>query len=263
MREVTKAFVGGSTGLALLLGALVGTTSAGAVCGPDAVLAGTTCIDKYEASVWYVPKALSTLIGKIRAGTATLADLTSAKAQAAGVHQVGLTDLGSDWNATPVKCPLHGTGCLDVYAVSIPGITPSSFASWFRAAAAARNAWKRLPTNQEWQVAALGTPEDECNLEVDHPVPTPTDPKCVSDVGAFDMVGNLAEWVAEWVPRADACGSALFNGDGFGGENCFHGADLDSGPAALVRGSNGVFAVNARRSSPGGGERSLGFRGAR
>ena len=28
MREVTKAFVGGSTGLALLLGALVGTTSA-------------------------------------------------------------------------------------------------------------------------------------------------------------------------------------------------------------------------------------------
>ena len=36
---------------------------------------------------------------------------------------------------------------------------PSGFFSWFQAAAAARNSFKRLPTNAEWTVAALGTPD--------------------------------------------------------------------------------------------------------
>src|SRR5262249_41000155 len=30
---------------------------------------------------------------------------------------------------------------------------------------------------------------------------------CVSADGAFDMVGNVWEWVAEWVPRSTGCGT--------------------------------------------------------
>ena len=115
-------------------------------------------------------------------------------------------------------------------------------------------------------MAALGTPDGlpDCNvvLSPDDIDPTGSHPKCVSEVGAFDMVGNLAEWVAEWVPRATTCGGALFPPE-FTGENCFHGADTAFGPAPLVRGTDGVFAVNAVRTSPGGGETTLGFRGAR
>jgi len=37
---------------------------------------------------------------------------------------------------------------------------------------------------------------------------------CKSRFGAFDMVGNLLEWVADWVPiLSGSCGSALFAGD--------------------------------------------------
>ena len=36
---------------------------AGAQCPPDSVESGTVCMDKYEASVWYVPPTL-VLVGK-------------------------------------------------------------------------------------------------------------------------------------------------------------------------------------------------------
>ena len=53
------------------------------------------------------------------------------------------------------------------------------------------------------------------------------------------MVGNLAEWVADWVPRSTACpGWASFSDD----HMCLAGAsDSLSGPGALIRG--GAFAV--------------------
>jgi collagen triple helix repeat protein len=116
-------------------------------CPQDSVLTGTTCIDKYEASVWETTNAA--LIASIRNGTVTSADLTAAGAVQRGVAS---DDYG-------LGCPDTGNGCLDFYAVSIPGVTPSAFLSWFQAAAAARNARKRLPSNAEWQAAALGTPD--------------------------------------------------------------------------------------------------------
>ena len=96
-------------GLALTI-AGVGAASAG--CPPDSVRSGPVCMDKYEASVWYVPRSQTTLIGAIQKGTATLADLTGAAA--AGVRQVGLTVT----DALPY-CPVTGNGCVDVYAVSV------------------------------------------------------------------------------------------------------------------------------------------------
>src|SRR5262245_43087311 len=58
-------------------------------CGPDAVLAGTVCLDRYEASVWRVPEPTTvnaSLLRRIRVGTAARADLI-----AGGATQLGLS----------------------------------------------------------------------------------------------------------------------------------------------------------------------------
>src|SRR5207247_8192005 len=62
-------------------------------CGPDAVVAGTVCLDTYEASVWRVPNPTTTnanLVNKIQFGRATHADL-----MAGGATQLGTT--GDDY----------------------------------------------------------------------------------------------------------------------------------------------------------------------
>jgi len=222
--------------------------AAPAPCPPDSVLSGTVCIDTYEASLWLVPPGETKLIRKIKAGTATLADL-----QAQGVQRgLVLGDLGLD-------CPVDGAGCLNVYAVSIAGVTPAAFVSWFQATAAARNASKRLPTSAEWQAAALGTPDTggaddgatTCNTDNLVPGVTATGSRsaCVSDVGAFDTVGNFYEWVADWVPLSTVCVGWTFKDDVM----CLAGASAIFGPGALIRGGTfgnftgaGVFAVDGR-----------------
>jgi hypothetical protein len=106
-------------------------------CSGDSVKSGTVCIDKYEASVWYVPPTQR------------------------------------------------------LHAASIRGVIPAGSINWFQAAATARNSLNRLPTNQEWQVAAPGTPDDiSRNVSSAGVANTGSLPACVSDVGAFDMVGN-------------------------------------------------------------------------
>lgn len=259
----------------LMLGLAASASAEGKTCPSDSVAVGPACVDTYEASVWEVPPDSTGLIIKIKAGKATLADLTSPVAVERGVVQRGVAS--DDYGA---GCPATGNGCKDFYAVSIPGVTPSSFLTWFRAAAAARNSGKRLPTNQEWQAAALGTPDPgvsdagsaDCNtkngagLGFDAVVPTGSRGNCVSDVGAFDMVGNLWEWVAEWVPLSTVCVPALFESD----LNCLAGASTAAGPGALIRGGffdnggtgAGVFAVFGD-STPSRADNGIGFRAAR
>jgi formylglycine-generating enzyme required for sulfatase activity len=212
-------------------------------------------VDKYEASVWETTNA--NLIRKIRRGTVTLADLL-----AAGATQHG--ESSDDYGA---GCPDTGNGCVNFYAVSIAGVTPSRYITWFQAAAAARNAGKRLLTNAEWQAAAFGTPDGApCVVSAGGPGPTGT-AGCVSDVGVFDMVGNLHEWVDLWLPQSTTClPSSLY---GTNDINCIAGASTNTGPGAVIRQGSfasgagaGVFGISAT-DMPTHSSDSIGFRAGR
>jgi formylglycine-generating enzyme required for sulfatase activity len=237
-------------------------------CPVDAVVSGAGCMDKFEASVWRVPNPTTvnkSLVGRIQRGRATAADL------AAG----GATQLGVSFTNNYAPCAANGQNCAnDIYAVSLPGVLPSANITWFQAEEACANAGKRLPTSAEWQMAANGTPDPgpdngttDCNTTgVDPTLTSPTGSRsaCVSARGAFDMVGNGAEWVADWVPASTSCpGWGGFSNDAM----CLAGASTTSNfPGALVRGGvgsplAGPLAVND--SPPSIGAAFIGFRCAR
>jgi hypothetical protein len=234
-------------------------------CPPDSVVSGTVCMDKYEASVWRIdPVAGAKVIKKVQQGKATEADL-----QAAGATQLGTA--GDNY----APCTDNGqTGCSDIFAVSLPGVTPARFITWFQAQQACKNSGKRLPSNAEWQAAVAGTPDlgldngtTDCNTaSASSVVPTGSRSNCVSTDGAFDMVGNLWEWVADWVPFSTACpGWGSFSNDVM----CLSGASTTGGPAALLRGgsfgdgpSAGPLAVSGG-GQPSASFSSVGFRCAR
>ena len=237
-------------------------------CPADSVLVGTTCVDTYKASVWEISPNNAALIAAVRNGTATLADL-----QASGVLR-GVN--GDDYN-----CNDDGNDCTDLYAASVADVLPSRVLTWFQAQQFCRASGKRLLTNAEWQSAAAGTPDPEtdnkstdCNtgaggLSVGVTA-TGSRSSCVSNAGAFDMVGNLYEWVGDWVPPATGCSTDLF---GAGDDNCMTidptSTFSPSGPAALIRGGGyrfgvkaGVFAVNGG-AQPSHVSGDIGFRCAR
>jgi len=236
-------------------------------CGHDAVMAGTVCLDKYEASVWRVPASTTTnvsLVKKIRSGSATRADLT-----AGGATQLGTA--GDDYD----PCATDGQNCADdIYAVSLPSEIPSAFVTWFQAQEACANSGKRLPTSAEWQVGANGTPDPgpdnrttDCNSVSNTVARTGSRSDCVSARGAFDMVGNMDEWVADWVPLSTECSSW----GGFSDDlMCLFGAStIGVGPGALLRGgdfrsgsSAGPFAV-VGSGGPSSSRAFIGFRCAR
>jgi formylglycine-generating enzyme required for sulfatase activity len=163
---------------------------------------------------------------------------------------------------------------------------PSSYITWFQAQQACFSVGKRLPTNAEWQGAAAGTPtsyepgvddgSNDCNTSTaDRAVPTGSRQNCVSSYGLFDMVGNMLEWVADWmqgsaVPFSPSLGTAgpNFGDDFMRGTNPAtvqgpHGTNFPSAPVrggGYIGGSGaGVFALNARFSpadfGPDGGFR--------
>jgi formylglycine-generating enzyme required for sulfatase activity len=126
--------------------------------------------------------------------------------------------------------------------VSLPSELPSAFISWFQAQEACANAGKRLPTSAEWQVGANGTPDPgpdngttDCNTASDQSATlTGARISCTSARGAFDMVGNLQELVADWLPATTTCpGWASFSND----QMCLAGASTTRNfPGAVVRG---------------------------
>ena len=240
-------------------------------CPPDAVLVGPTCVDTYEASVWQIPSTNTGLINKVKKGTAKLGDLTGG----------GATEISPSSSCSPAfpgTFPNNGQWTAPLYAVSVAGVHPTACVSWFQAAQACRLSGKRLLTNLEWQDAAAGTPDPgsspgagDCNTNTNSSaaVDTGSRANCKSSWGAFDMVGNVDEWVSDWVPLSTACPGW---GSGFNGDfQCLAGADTSStgGPGALVRGgrlvdrtSAGVFAVDGSIQPSDSGDGG-GFRCAR
>ena len=103
-------------------------------------------------------------------------------------------------NTTGKEFPDNGNVTLKLYACSSSGTQPSAHMTWFQAAAACALAGKHLCTNGEWQLAALGTPDDSfsCVLGKTYSEVTGNRKKCESLFGARDMVGNLTEWVDWW-----------------------------------------------------------------
>jgi hypothetical protein len=205
-------------------------------CAADAVVSGTVCMDKYEASVWRVPNPTTTnrsLVARIQAGRVR----SGAELVAAGATE--LVGYGAGY----APCASNGEQCGDVFAVSIQYAAPSRLITWFQAQQACKNSRKRLPSNTEWQAAVAGTPDPgpddrttTCATTGFGLAATGTRTTCVSADGVFDMVGNVAEWVADWVPRSETCGdwgsSLSPTGDG----QCLAGATTYGEPGALLRG---------------------------
>jgi formylglycine-generating enzyme required for sulfatase activity len=257
---------------ALLLASTAGAQGAKPLkkCPVDAVVSGTVCMDRYEASVWRVPDptgANKKLVNKIQQGKVKLTDLT-----AGGATQLGVT---SDDYA---PCADSGQNCTDdIYAVSLPGVTPSATVTWFQAQAACENARKRLPSNAEWQAAVAGTPDPgpdngttDCNTaSAGAAVATGSRTGCVSARGAFDMVGNLYEWVADWVPRSTTCDTWTTGVSPTGDAQCLAGAATTGEPGALLRGGNFAFGTDDGPlavigfDEPSFADGSIGFRCAR
>lgn len=270
MRQGTQAMV--MSAALVLLASTAGAQGAKPLskCAPDAVGAGTVCMDKYEASVWRIVGATGVnkgLVKKVTQGKATLADLAKG-----GAVQLGVA---SDDYA---PCADSGQNCADdIYAVSLVGVTPSSRMTWFQAHAACENARKRLPSNAEWQAGVIGTPDPgpdngstDCNTASTFAVaPTGSRSSCVSSRGAFDMVGNLYEWAADWVPRSTTCGTWGAGVSPTGDDQCLAGAATTGEPGALLRGGYFSFGTNAGPLSvlgsvvPSNVDSGLGFRCAR
>ena len=263
--------------LAVTLVALVAATSASAAplkCAADAVKAGNACVDKYEASIWSIdPIANKSLVKKVQSGKATLDDLTEA-----GATQ--LSPSNSCTPAYPMNFPANGNWTPvagssppspGVYAVSIPGVRPSTCITWFQAEQACAVSGKRLASNQEWQRAAAGTPDGApCVVSAMAAASTGANAGCLSQWGAYDMVGNVWEWVGGWVDKGN--NSCAFWPAAFGGDvSCVGGSGsaFSNLPGALIRGGSwgdaataGVFAVIGLHQ-PSDTDGAIGFRCAR
>ena len=216
-------------------------------CGPpvagtgEMVAAGAVCIDKYEASVWTQPNGGTQLTSNAQLDAAC-------------------PDNGQ---------PQGAADCEDFYARSVAAVVPANSITWFQAQQALANSGKRLSTNAEWQQAVSGTPDSSaCNVSTGPADNTGANTGCVSRFGAFDMVGNVWEWVADWDEQATF--DCVNWPAGFGSDvSCFGASEGDTStrlPGALARGGDfnsdaGRFALDASvRPSEAV---SFGFRGAR
>ncbi len=221
-----------------------------ATCPSDMVQVGPICVDKYEASVWD---------------------------DATGGNQV--TDLTTACNA-------NGSDCTGIYARSVGNVLPATNITWFQAQQACANVGKRLLTNAEWQMAAAGTPDPGANTDPASGCNTGTgnfpydnltantgaSANCQSRWGVNDMIGNVNEWVADWVQGDQGFGTGYNAGAGYNNDDIHAaplGTDANQFPAAVYRGGDanagegaGVFAFYASQG-PEAVFDNIGFRCAK
>lgn len=90
----------------------------------------------------------------------------------------------------------QNTNANECYAESVKDAQPWNYISLSQAQRMCAQAGKRLPTSAEWYRIALGTDASRCIIKNSAVERTGTE-ACVSGVGAYDMVGNVWEWVDE------------------------------------------------------------------
>jgi hypothetical protein len=112
----------------------------------------------------------------------------------------------------PAGWPLAGVAEIELYACSLPGLLPSGHLSWHRARWACEAQGKRLCHSDEYVLTcndAQGTwypwganlIPGVCNDPLGgagHKVATGSYPECTAGNGAYDLCGNMAEWVENW-----------------------------------------------------------------
>ncbi|HEY5594267.1 MAG TPA: SUMF1/EgtB/PvdO family nonheme iron enzyme [Nitrospiria bacterium] len=237
----------------------IGTSCVGNSASDSMVKVGPLCVDKYEASIWKNADGTGTAYGVF----------TGQVAYPAGFLATG------NWTTA-------------VYAVSKAKVLPSTGVTWFQAQQACALSGKRLLTNAEWQMAVAMTPDlgtdngkTDCAVGTANVVNTGSRSSCVSTWNVNDMVGNVWEWVADWIqgpdgdgvsgtwnPNAASTSSATYGSDGIYGINEAP-PSADRFPATLIRGgywgagtTAGVFTLSAI-VGPSFSGNDLGFRCAR
>ncbi len=190
------------------------------------------------------------------------------------------------------KCPHHNpvnlleteknANASECYAASVKGVQPWSYISLPQAQRMCAGAGKRLPKSDEWYRFALGTDSNSCIVKAVSRTNTGTE-GCVSSVGAFDVVGNMWEWVDEtvqgnmfkeralpeegYVSSVDASGVAITSAEN---PDELYGADYvwskNEGVFGMIRGGfygsdtdAGLYTVNASVGTSFGSQ-GVGFR---
>ncbi len=151
-------------------------------------------------------------------------------------YEVTTSLYGQFMRATGHRMPSHLTD--PSKNVWQPGVMPTSLATvpvvnvdWFDARAYCQWAGKRLPTEAEWEKAARGTQDQRFpwgNVEPTQQhlnfnrqwrgaktlAPVGSYEKGKSPYGAYDMAGNVWEWVADWYEADYYAGSPCCNPQG-------------------------------------------------
>jgi formylglycine-generating enzyme required for sulfatase activity len=222
------------------LSALDAKLSTSSSCPTGMAQVGAICVDIYEASI------------VDNSGNA----MTSVEAANAG-------------------CKTTGNGCKGViFAKSVKEAAPAVEFNWFQANLACMNSGKRLLTNAEWQAAATGTVDpgdinsgnNMCNtgstsfrLTGHAGSLADQENSCVSDWGIEDMIGNVNEFVSDWMPGNTPIGSNQLHGATHGNDRAkvvsIGGNEEDGSrfPAVVIRGGStgasgqGIFSFDAFR----------------